>query len=409
MCRPGLYSPCLSYGQAKAVFIGRVVSAETDYAFQVKEAFLNSETGKEIKLIKSFGGCSFPFQKDETYLVYAHGDGAGLSAFFCSGTGRLDLIHKNDLNFLRNLPKKSEGAEITGTAFYRTNVNAETRDRPRASVKMRLVQTSDENRTLNATTDGEGNYKFTGLPAGKYKLLPDLPANLTVSSYVTEEFFVNEKGCTLKDFYIANDNSVTGNIVDEFDVPVEQAWIELLPLEAKARPGVRAAESGVLTNGKFWLFNIPPGRYLLAINYNYLPSVESPYATHFVKNENGEDRIFSISAGSKIENVRIKLPPKLDTIEARGRIIWPDGKPAKEVFVNLRDSLSGQNISDTETDDNGTFVIKGFADRKYILETFFEEVIGGKLVKFEARDVTFTLTQNTPTFSLVLRKSSNRR
>lgn len=400
-------SPCQAYGYSQAVFVGETIevsSTGNKFVFKVKEAFLNSKVG-EIITLDSHRPCSQYFEKGETSLVYATGSNGALSASACGRTRSIDSVAPEDLTFLRRLAKQPDGISVLGTAFYKGGYTGKNKPQPKSGIKFELFDATTDQKKVTVTTNAQGNYRIDGLPVGTYKLLPILPDDLSVDKYKTEEFVVNNKGCSVRDYYINNDNRIRGRILDENEEPIKSMWVELVPLAAVARRGLPSADDSVTDgDGKFYFFDIPPGRYLLALNYKYPPSVKHPYATYFLLSASGELKTLDIKPGTEIRDLDVQLPTRLPLSDVSGRITWPNGKPAAGVSLGLRDTVSKLLVSDAETDDIGNFTIKGILGRKYVLETFIETTSGGKLVSFEAKDVIFILSSKTGSFDLVLTK-----
>lgn len=109
--------------------------------------------------------------------------------------------------------------------------------------------------------------------------------------------------------------------------------------------------------------------------------------------------------GQKLENLVIELPAPLATKEIRGKAFWRFGRPAANVFVYIRDAANYQFIATARTDEGGSFVLKGFAGRKYIISAHAGQSF--ELLNFEmkAPDTEFILGDDTGEFKLVLEKN----
>jgi Tissue inhibitor of metalloproteinase len=418
-------SVCDAYGNAKAIFVGEVIegkSAETlsdrlktnsndqSFVFKVSQNFLGTEEEKNVTIHTGFGGgdCGFPFQKGEKYLVYAYESEGNLHTNICTRTRRVSTVEEDfeDLKYLL----LTSGAKIYGTVnLYAKLYPYEEISQPMAKLKLRVEQTDGEKKNFEVTTDDQGKYQLTGLPAGKYKVIPLLMNGLMVEDSQISELLLNDKGCAKNDLYAKNDSRISGKIIDPQGKPVEGIDVDLIPSAITSRIPENENLEGqtyALKGGVFTFYNIPPGKYRLAANYSSVPSEETPFPTTYykLKGEKTAGTIIEVGLGQKIEGFLIQLPPPLPMKEIRGKVYWKDGKPAEGIMVNLRDVEAKQNISGFDTDANGNFTLKGFAGRKYILETFIEKIVDNKLVQFGAKDVVFTLNEKTGEFKLVLEK-----
>lgn len=270
---------------------------------------------------------------------------------------------------------------------------------------LRVERLDGEKKTFEVTTDKEGKYSLDGLPTGKYRVFPSLQTGWMVDTYTEREFLLNDKGCAKRDFLVKNDNKIRGKVIDSDGKPVESIWVTLVPPNTGSKT-IRPREETVTMDDGFTFYNFPPGNYLVVVNYTSLPNSRNPFPTTYYR-KNGERSIgttIEVGLGRDVDGIVINLPRPLPMKEIRGRVFWKNGKPAVGVDVNLRDLEARQNISDFTTDAAGNFVVKGFAGRKYIIETYLQMIVDGKFVTFEAPDIQYVLDGEDRSVRLVLER-----
>ncbi len=413
---------CEAFGSAKAVFVGEVIEGKSaermsdmigaktrdnSFVFKVSQNFFGAEEDKNITILTGFGfgDCGYPFQKGEKYLVYAYEHEGKLYTSICSRTRPAASV-EDDFEELKYLLLTS-GAKIDGTVtqYAKSSLEKDSKQ-PMTNLKIRLEQLDGQKKIFDAVTDDKGNYSIRNLSAGKYKITPLLPEGWEVD-YPDNDFPLNDKGCAKKDIFVKNDSLVFVKVIDSDGNPVKNIWVEFVPAGIEPKPDtLRFADEFSVTNpqGGLYKFGLPPGRYTVSVNKYMLPDAENPYPATFYPNtgDRAKAKVIEIKPGTKIEDIVIQLPPPLSMKEIRGRVFWKDNKPAENVYVNLRDAESKQNISDARTDKVGNFVMKGFTGRKYIIETFIDETVDGKPVEFESKDIEFILDEKTGEFKLIL-------
>lgn len=412
-------SVCDEFGSVKAVFVGEVVEGNSGnrmsetlkmkenkptFKFKVLQNFLGTKEDELTTIRTGFGGgdCGFPFRKGERYLVYAYGKEDGtLSTGICSRTRHISVAD-DDLEELKYLMLGS-GAKIYGKVTqYLKSRAIDDAEQLASKMKLEITQIGGENKIYQAETDSKGKYELKNIPSGSYKIRPLLGVGWLVSEYELKEFSVNEKGCSERNFFVKSQSSVRGKVTN-FVGDLIDGQVDLIPVDV-LNPHV--GEYSLIDDRNFEIENVPPGKYRVAFNYYSGPSESSPYPRTFYKaaGETGDSTVIEVKLGESVENLVIKLPPKLPMTEIKGKVLWKNGKPAPNVSVGLRDFEGRNNVSDGETDAEGNFTINGFEGRKYILETYLEINEKGESATFEAKDVIFTLDKNTTAFKLILEK-----
>ncbi|MDQ3710807.1 MAG: carboxypeptidase regulatory-like domain-containing protein [Acidobacteriota bacterium] len=413
--------PCQRYGSSDAIFIGKAIDVKKEKAkdengkeinfenestiFEVEEVLLGTRKKQVAVRNKSGTSCDTYFTQGETYLVFANGDDKkGYGTGYCSGNTLLSEARESLTN-LRNLPLIGAGGKLYG------NISESLKKRSEEFVSMsgvniKIQEIGGKRKIYKAVSDGEGNYELIVLQ-GKYKVIPTIPAYAELGLFSDEPVFVKDRGCAEKSFTVENNAQITGKVIDAQGKPVAEIWIEFVSVDNE-KPDFLGDESGQSDeNGEFTIYNVPSGRYTLSVNFTGEADEEQPFPTTFYPNASVREdaKVFEIGLGQTVDNLIFRLPPRIVKQKIYGTVVFPDGRPATEMTVNLQRDDSDRSFSRTRTDKNGNFVLNGFTGEKYNfgIEYYGEEI--------EKRDYTikksvFTLDKNMPSFRLVLEKKS---
>jgi len=223
---------CNAYGEAAAVFVGRLIEVippqpippaqgqpgegdlhaarvnrlarrpagiARDYPemanrlrFAVEEVFAGEDKSEiEIQTHTQSSACGRSFTQGERYLVYTHRrkNSGPLITTICDRT-RLAAEAQEDLAFLRSLPTKGVGGNLE---IALSQLGPE----PRPFVPLggiRLV-VATEAHSVEAFTDVAGRAHLEALPTGRYRVHAFLP-DVLAEAYPPREIQVNDGGCS---------------------------------------------------------------------------------------------------------------------------------------------------------------------------------------------------------------------
>ena len=412
-------SVCEMYGKSTAVFVGKVVAIKEQQKvgerefdsiqFQSGETFLSVGKNKRIDVQTNVGGIEYcGFEIGQSYLVYAYDGSEG--TFFTDGGTRTRLFSEAapDLEYLRSLRGKNLGASIYGTVSLTTKSSLEKiNTEPFGSFRLEIEQKGDNPQVFEALTDLSGRYKLTGLAPGRYQITPIPPDELN-SHTGSMSVFVNAKGCAKQDFLIKPNSQIKGRVVDTEGKPIAGVTVEAIPANyVKPVFDVSTGEiSRTDASGEFIIWGIPPGQYLLAVNYNAPPETETPFPTTYYPGtfNRTESVVIETTPGRKLDNIEFQLPTRLSESQICGAVFWADGNPAIGVQVYLKEdefSICCVN-SDVKTNAKGTFMLRGFPGRRYRVWAFAEHKAGKKTQKFFGATNIFTSNTDSNKLSLVL-------
>ena len=150
--------------------------------FRVDEAFIG--VPEKVVTVTSGGDlCGFPFSKGHKYLVYGRRLPSGEVYVSISSSTKWAKEAADDLKYLRELPVTPHGATIYGSVLrYRDPENPRSKVRlgiPEVGHKVQILGTSQDYET---TVDGQGNFKLSGLPPGRYTVLLNADGAVHLSS-----------------------------------------------------------------------------------------------------------------------------------------------------------------------------------------------------------------------------------
>jgi hypothetical protein len=251
-----------------------------------------------------------------------------------------------------------------------------------------------------ATTDYEGHYRLTGVPAGRYNLVVVAPAMVGPSEGMFGE---TGKAVTIAegemvekiDVSLVRGGVITGRITDADGAPVIGERINLSSVD-KTQRGRNFSSFNPFMNqtddrGIYRLYGLSPGRYTVSIG----ESAENPgfrfgsgergyYARTFHPNVTDESKatIIEVTEGSEASNVDITLGRKSQTFAATGRVVDDNGKPVPNVRIGHGAVMKDQGRMGaiglgTVTDDSGRFRLDGMIPGRYAAFVWSDVDTGG--------------------------------
>lgn len=389
-------SVCNAFGNANAVFIGKVIEGKSaermsdmlkagtrdlTFKFKVSRGFVGAKTDQTIEVHTGFGfgDCGFPFEKGEEYIVYAYqsGDSKVLSTGICTRTTHISRAEE-DIDGLDVL-FRSKGASVTGTLtrYERSSLLGEPR-LPMAGVRVRLLRSGDRKQFF-AKTNAKGEFVFVGLGAGKFRVIPPIGKGWGVDDYQTDEFLLNEHGCATNDISIENDSEINVKVTDPNGRPVPSIWVELIPTTVNSTRD-RSVDEFTVTNpqGQATFYDRPPGTYTISVNFFNTPDKEAPFPAVFAPGveDRSSAQVFEIRAGTHLsETIVIKIPRSLESVSLSGIVVDQNGKPVKGAQVNLIDEKAPDSCVNGcgETDERGEFTLTGYKGRRYTVEALLRD------------------------------------
>jgi len=391
--------PCNYYGEATAIFLGRVVgSAErksyidehgnkTVYdvgtiRFLVQENYKGAP-GYEVEIHSGTGGgdCGYWFLRNESYVVYAYknADDNKLYTSICTRTNPVSEAAE-DLEFLRGLTNAKAGATLYGQLIrYIGDVEHGPVDEGPKLAGVKITVTG-EGKTIETRTNENGEFRVTGLSAGAYDAFPELPDKLgAISNRDQKDNFgrftgrepirLADRACGELTFLVQFNGKVSGKVVDAAGEPAKEVQVNLLSGEKGDEKGDAYWWTWTDIEGNYEFVNVQPGSYLLGFNLKWAPDKDDPYPKTFypgVKTR-AEASLITVGEGEKLKGYDMTLPPRLTERKLKVEVVWPDGRPAVGVTVTYEPSEGTSTGEQIEVTPKGASLFTLFENRHYII------------------------------------------
>lgn len=375
--------PCQAYKETQAIFIATVIEIKTGAGDAAKSGNITSQMAyarlsvletfkgiseKEIRMWQGTGSgdCSFVFEQGESYLIYASFDEETKLHHTNICTRSRPLAYAaDDLDYLRGQPASDSVTRLSGTLIRLDYSEEGVKEQPPELLSgIKVAAVNEQGQRFEAITDGNGFYKITGLPAGLYKVWPELPSHLSLAYGSKDKFEITDKGCAAADFMTRTDGRISGLVIDSDGRPVPNTIIDLIPASTAGRIGDprvgRYKEADV--NGRFEFTELTPGEYLLGVNIRQAPSGERPFRRTYFPDADSPSRsqVITLDNGEKLKGIVLRLPPRLRVRAIEGTLVWPDGRPVTKALVVFRDTPSptgGRSLGMANVDEQGRFSI----------------------------------------------------
>src|SRR5262249_46898030 len=244
---------------------------------------------------------------------------------------------------------------------------------------------------LNATTtDLDGRYEFTELPAGEYRISAGKPGYLAVE-YGQRRPFEHGTVVTIRDgetlekldLTLPASGAISGRVLDENGDPVEGVDVQLMQVQFGANrrqllPVIGVGRRSSNDQGRYRLFGVAPGQYIVMASVNeqrnapnpaVLPSGYAPTYYPGLPSASGA-RPIAVGLGQEIEDIDFALA-RAGTARISGTIVDATGKPlATGITASTSQrsgGLSGEPLRAMSRAD-GTFEIPNVPPGEWVLQ-----------------------------------------
>ena len=241
---------------------------------------------------------------------------------------------------------------------------------------------------IKGTTDSDGNYRITGLPAGNYQVSPMAPAYV-----VTDLVAARARGRTLLlsegedvqevDFSLERGGVIAGRVTDAAGRPVVEEQLTLVTADQNKQnqqmlgPGLG---SGAQTDdrGVYRIYGLVPGQYKISVgrdNDTYYSTTgvgRVAYKRTFYPDatDPAEAKVIEVTEGSEATDIDITLGQALPGFVASGRVV--DGETGRPVSLRLglrrvlNNDYAGINAS-VGANSQGEFRLENITPGKYVV------------------------------------------
>jgi protocatechuate 3,4-dioxygenase beta subunit len=276
-------------------------------------------------------------------------------------------------------PKTNTDATVSG------KLRIKGKPAPGVLVGMRSSEPAQFDPTFKATTDQDGNYQISDVPAGSYEVAPVAPA------FVIGDIN-NPKGQTVVitesekvegiDFELLRGGVITGKVTDADGRPVVEERVNLRPVdEGNQRGPVHSVSVGFQTDdrGIYRIFGIRPGHYKVSIgdgeNFNGRSGRGRPvYPTTFYSDaaDPAKATVIEIDEGTEATKIDITAGQTVQGFSVNGQIIdGESGRPVPNVSIGLSRIIDANNSSSygggagARSDSQGQFRLEKLPPAKY--------------------------------------------
>ena len=304
--------------------------------------------------------------------------------------------------------KKNSEATVSG------KVTLKGKPAPSVVVGMRLSQPGDGDPTFKATTDQDGNYRISDVPAGSYGVAPVAPpfviADANNSRGQTVVIAEDEKVEGI-DFELLRGGVITGKITDADGHPVVGERVNLQSVNERNQRGqIYPVPANFQTDdrGIYRIFGIRPGHYKVSIgdaeNFGSRPGRGRPaFPTTFYPDttDPAKATLIEIEEGTEATKIDITLGEAVQGFSVNGRIVdGESGKPVPNVSISLskivtidaNNSSSNGGGTGARSDTQGEFRLEKLPAGKYSIsiESPPESDLKGEPVTFDVVDQDLT-------------------
>jgi hypothetical protein len=268
-------------------------------------------------------------------------------------------------------------------------VSAEGSPVRRAQIQL---TSSDAGVRKAATSDNDGRYSFSELPAGRYVIRASKGGFVTfafgqkaINQPVPPVILGNGESLSGLNIVLPRGSAVTGRVTDEFGDPILQAQVQAMRLQYQADGERRLMPAGAnaMTDdlGQFRLFGLAPGEYVIGASTRPqfappLPNVqqaepEEGYAPTFYPGTTNptEAQPMTVGLGQEL-TVHIQLvSSRLARIS--GVIVDSQGRPAgpgTPIMFRQAATVGGMITRPANVAPDGVFTISGVPPGDYVLE-----------------------------------------
>jgi hypothetical protein len=282
-------------------------------------------------------------------------------------------------NSQTELVKKTPDATVSG------KVTAKGKPVSGMVVGLRLGQPTQFDSTFKATTDQDGKYRITDVPAGAYQVAAVAPA--FVISDVNKSWgqsLVIAEGDNVEgiDFDLVKGGVITGKVVDADGHPIVEERINLLSADYP-RSGTSHVPGSFQTDdrGIYRIFGIRPGRYKVSlgeesigVHRGFGTGRTLPITFYPDVADAARATVIEIGEGTEATKIDITIGSAAQAFSVSGQVVDGEtGKPVPNVAMSLEkimiidaNSRSGYGgVTDTRSDSEGAFRLVKLPAGKY--------------------------------------------
>ena len=279
---------------------------------------------------------------------------------------------------------RPQTATTAGNGVIRGRVSASD-GRPLARARVLLMADRDPFPRQSTPTDGRGQFEFTALAAGSYRVVATKPGFAAPDAMNDPQplFAFLRAGSTIAvrdgdtqnvDLTLSRLGTIAGSVVDEFGDPMIGANVQLLHVEYKGgRRRLVGAGAARPTDdrGRYRLFNVPPGQYVVSASVGSVNGIDlAGYArSYFPGSPDASGAQFvSVAVSQDIPGIDFSMTP-VKTARVAGKLLSASGDVTMGGTVQLRPASSSIDgvAANARIDRDGGFEFPNTAPGQYII------------------------------------------
>jgi protocatechuate 3,4-dioxygenase beta subunit len=310
----------------------------------------------------------------------------------------------------------AQGEQKTGTGVINGHVTVGGKAAPGVVVVATPGEIGPDRREVaRTTTDYEGNYRLTGLPAGRFSISPVAPTMLASSDNMyggMGRSVIVSEGETIEkiDFTLTRGGVITGRITDADGRPVIEERVQLTPVDNPYRSRVAGYSNPFMyqtdDRGVYRLYGVSPGRYTLSVGVSPQEGMvragmvgRTYYQRTFYPGETDSQKagIIEVPEGGEVKDVDIKLGQRSPAFSVSGRVTdAATGQPVANLLIGYgtynqsQKRMGAFGFGQSRTDARGQFTLEGIVPGSFAAFVWNEPGAGGSDTYSEP--ILFTVT-----------------
>lgn len=306
----------------------------------------------------------------------------------------------------------AQSSQKTGTGVITGRVMLGDKPVPNITVALAPGDPGPQRKSVaQATTDFEGNYRLTGVPAGRYNVAPLAPTMIGPTDPMYgmpgRSVLISEGEIVEKiDFTLARGGVITGRITDADGKPVIEERVQLSPVDNSMRErfGFYSNPFMLQTDdrGVYRIYGVPAGRYTLSVGISPQEGMvrvglvrRGYYQRTFYPGETDIKKagIIEVSEGGEVKDIDIKLGRQAQAFTVSGKVVDADtGRPVPNVLIGYgsyrpnEKRLMSFGFGESRTDARGQFRIEGIVPGRYAAFVWAETGAYSEPAPFELTD-----------------------
>ena len=390
---------CQSYWETPMVFdaVARSVDPESHrVVLDVRRVWKGTVSSTVVTFSADGLSCNYPFSQGKRYLVFASPSGFGkvLSVSSCSATQEWDGTGPS-AEFLRSLSRPAAGGRIFGTVRHVTSDGGGVAPREVPVETAVHLHTPAGTKTV---TSKNGEYAFTGLARGRYRISVEAPAGyVAIPSWPhpsNQAIVSNSRACAWLPLTLTDHGRIAGRLVGPSEAAVSDARIQLLV--AAALPPfdeVHPRRARITADGSFEFDQLPPGNYIIGVDLDNGANARSYSPRLTYSSAEAAPQPIAVKAGQRVDLGALRLPEPARRLMVSGVATWEDGRPATAVRVVALDRTEGtaslRLTGDVLSEADGKFTIQLWPGRTYRLRAQYARreltLVDGSTVKTDVQ------------------------